>query len=516
MMDGKEKGSRNLPVDERMSTLLNNVNAVQAVSRAVEGTIGPKGLDTMLVDEDGNVIITNDGITILDEMEVSHPAASMIINIARSQQQEVGDGTTTATILAAALVVEGAHQVQRGVPVTRVIEGIRGGVAEAINELKQMAYPVEDLKDERLYHIAYIAGRENEDIARLVINGAQVVGLEKIKEPDFHLRDLISAREGAENELFQGVLINRIPISREMPYTLKDAKVLIIQDALAPEEIDDEALGTETGFQRFLALKEAYSQNLMKLKELGVGFIALAKSCDGLAEEYCVDHGIMVLQHVPLQDLQRLGEHTGSRLLKRFSLSKEVEDLKHSLGYAGLIETDEQTRQVKILQGKGKPVATMLVGAATKEVAGERERIAKDAASAVQATLKGGYHSGGGATELYLSRHLEEWKKQVKGMGVFGVEAVSTALQKPFFQMVSNAGFNPIEKIELVKEKQSNVGSSIGLDFDTGECKDMLEIGVVDPALVKIHGIKIAGEVSEAILRIHTVLRRKNIHQEDF
>ncbi|HBI04959.1 MAG TPA: chaperonin, partial [Paenibacillaceae bacterium] len=116
-MDGKEKGSRNLPVDERMSTLLNNVNAVQAVSRAVEGTIGPKGLDTMLVDEDGNVIITNDGITILDEMEVSHPAASMIINIARSQQQEVGDGTTTATILAAALVVEGAHQVQRGVPV---------------------------------------------------------------------------------------------------------------------------------------------------------------------------------------------------------------------------------------------------------------------------------------------------------------------------------------------------------------------------------------------------------------
>lgn len=516
MMNGKDNRSRNLPVDERWSTLLNNVNAVQAVARAVEGTIGPKGLDTMLVDEDGNVIITNDGITILEEMEVSHPAASMMINIARSQQEKVGDGTTTATLLAAALVVEGAHQVQRGVPLTRVIEGIRSGVTEAINELNRIAMPVHSIQDERLYHIAYIAGREHEDIARLVMNGARVIGLEKMKEPDFHFPELISAREGAENELFQGVLINRIPVSREMPYQLKEAKVLILQDALAPEEVDDEALGTEAGFQRFLALKEAFSKNLTKLKELGVEFIALAKSCDGKAEEYCADHGIMVLQHVPLQDLHRLGEHTGARLLKRFSLSKDVEDLQSSLGYAGVIETDEQTRQVKVLQGKGKPVATLLVGAATPEVAGERERIARDAAAAVQATLKGGYHPGGGAIELYLSRHLQEWKKQVKGMAVFGVEAVAAALQKPFFHMALNAGYNPIEKIELVKEQQMKSGYSMGLNFNNGECEDMLEIGVVDPALVKTHAIKIAGEVSEAILRIHTVLRRRNNLQEEF
>lgn len=513
---GSVSNDKNLPADSRLATLLNNVNAVQAVARAVEGTLGPRGLDTMLVDDDGRVMITNDGVTILEEMDVTHPAAQMMINIARSQQREVGDGTTTATLLAAALVAEGARQVQRGVPVTRVIEGIRAGVAEAIRELKRLAFQVKDLKEDWLHHIAYIAGRENGDIARLVLEGAQVVGIEKMQEPDFSLRDLIFAREGAENELFHGILLNKMPISRDMPTELEKVKVLIFKDALAPEEIDDEALGTEIGFQRFLDLKEAYRSYLSKLKDVGVGFIILAKSCDSLAEEFCIDHGIMVLQHIPPEELHRVAEHTGARVLKRTALSKQVEELASCTGKADKVEVDEQSRQVRILGGKGKPAATMLIGAATKEVAGERERIAKDAASAVQATLKGGYLPGGGSIELYLSQYLDQWKTTIRGMGVFGVEAVSAALQRPFLQMVSNGGYNPIEKMEMVKEAQEEAGSaSIGLDFESGQRMEMLDAGVVDPAPVKIHALKIAGEVSEAILRIHTVLRRKPVLRED-
>jgi chaperonin GroEL (HSP60 family) len=164
-----------------------------------------------------------------------------------------------------------------------------------------------------------------------------------------------------------------------------------------------------------------------------------------------------------------------------------------------------------VLGGRGVPAATMVVGAATREVVGERERIAKDAAAAVQAAIRGGYLPGGGSIELYLSRHLEAWRSQVKGMEGFGVEAVAAALSRPFAQMIRNAGFNPLEKIEQVKAAQAELGKpSIGLDFDTGQCADMLESGVVDPALVKLHALQTAGEVSRAIMRIHTVIRKKS------
>lgn len=152
-------------VDERLAALMTNVNAVRAIASAVEGTIGSKGLDTMLVDRFGDVVITNDGITILTRMDVNHPAARMVINVAKAQEEEVGDGTTTATIMAGALLAEGANQVIRGVPVTRVIDGIRAGVRTALDAVRAKARPVGDDDSETLLKVAGVAGREHEDIA---------------------------------------------------------------------------------------------------------------------------------------------------------------------------------------------------------------------------------------------------------------------------------------------------------------------------------------------------------------
>ncbi|WP_286887137.1 TCP-1/cpn60 chaperonin family protein [Aneurinibacillus sp. UBA3580] len=497
--------------DERLSTLLHNMRAVQAVAASVEGTIGPKGLDTMLVDEQGGVIITNDGVTILEEMEVKHPAARLMIGLARSQQREVGDGTTTATLLAAALVTEGVAQVQKGVPVAKVIAGIEQGIGEAVARLKEAALPIHTFDDERLFHIAYIAGREQEDIARLVIEGAKLLGREKMLEPDFSFSDLITARESAENEVLDGVIINQRPLSREMPKHMENVRLLVLNDALAPEEMDDEALGTEIGFQRYLQLKEEYRRNLEKLRMLEVGAVILDRSCDSMAEEFCLDHGILVLHRVFQSERVRAARYTGARSLKRSALNKDIKELSRSLGFAERLEFDESLGQVRIMGGRGVPTATMIIGASTGEVVGERERIAKDAAAAVQAALRGGYLPGGGSIELFLSRHLEVWRQSVKGMEGFGVEAVAAALRTPLIQMMRNAGFNPLEKIEQVKAAQAEAGvSSTGLNFDTGQCADMLTSGVVDPALVKLHALQTAGEVSRAILRIHTVIRRKS------
>lgn len=365
-MNLKQAGS-GAEVDERLAALLTNANAVRAITAAVEGTIGPKGLDTMLVDRFGEVIITNDGVTILDKMDVNHPAAKMLINIAKAQQAEVGDGTTTATIMAGGLVAEGVNQVLRGVPVARVIEGVRYGVARAIEEIKRRGRKVTDLNDPVLRNIAMIAGREHADIADLVVAAARLIGAEKLCEPNFKLSDIITAEEGAENEVFMGVIVDKERMNKEMPEELTDVKVLVIDDALEPEEIGDEALSTESGFKRYIELQDEFKRNVRKIVELGVRLVLVDRGVHDDADEILTDAGVMVIQRVPAKDLRRAAEHTGARMMKRTGLKKDLADIEKYLGYAERVYEDEKLEHVRILGGQGKPMATILEGRPRKK-----------------------------------------------------------------------------------------------------------------------------------------------------
>lgn len=509
-MNFKQAGS-GAEVDERLAALLTNANAVRAITAAVEGTIGPKGLDTMLVDRFGEVIITNDGVTILDKMDVNHPAAKMLINIAKAQQAEVGDGTTTATIMAGGLVSEGVGQVLRGVPVARVIEGIKQGISTAMDQVKARGRKVRDIDDPVLGNIAMIAGREHRDIAELVVAAAKLIGLEKLSEPNFKLSDIITAEEGAENEVFLGVIVDKERMNKDMPQEAKVATLLLVDDALEPEEIEDEALGTETGFKRYVELQEEFKLNVKKIVELGVKVVLVDRGVHDSAEEILTDAGIMVVQRVSTKDMRRAAEHSGARVIKRTGLKKEAADLQKYLGFAERVFEDEKLEQVRILGGKGKPMATILVGAATEEVVGERERIAKDAAASVQAAAKGGYVPGGGAVEIAVAREVEKSRENIKGMAAYGVDCVVNALKRPLAQIVENAGYNPLEKVEEVLAAQAAANSdSLGIDCDTGTVTDTLTCGVVDPVPVKLHAIKAAGEVAVAILRIDTIIKKKD------
>ncbi|MGE5403657.1 MAG: TCP-1/cpn60 chaperonin family protein, partial [Candidatus Saccharibacteria bacterium] len=234
-------------VEEKFKTLLNNANAARVISQAVEGTIGPKGLDTMMVDSFGDVVITNDGVTILKLMEINHPAARMIINAAKVQQEEVGDGTTTATIMASALISEGTAQVLRGVPVSKVLEGIKLGTQVGIEEMVRQTKRITGWQDPFLRQVATVAGRGDTALAELVVSAAYLMGEEKMVDPSFRLADTIMALEGGASEVLEGVLINKEPVNLDMPDRIEDAKILVIDDALKPEEIEDEALTTESG-----------------------------------------------------------------------------------------------------------------------------------------------------------------------------------------------------------------------------------------------------------------------------
>lgn len=507
----KKQASKGAEVDEQLDALVTNSNAVRAVASAVEGTLGPKGLDTMLVDRFGDVVITNDGVTILSLMEANHPAAKMLINVARAQQEEIGDGTTTATIMAGTMVSMGVEQVTRGVPVARIIEGLRFGITKGLEYMQQRVRPLVDLNQRVFHQVALVAGRGHGDIADLVVEAARLVGREKLQDPSFKFSDTVVAEEGTENKVFLGIIVNKEPMNRHLPEEKEDARVLVIDDDLAPREVEPESLATEAGFNRYLSLQEEFKQNIEKITVIGTDVVLVDGIVHDLVEEILSESGVMVIQRVPNKQLHRVAEHTGAKAIKRNALNRDAAQVAGFLGKAKKVLHHKKLEQVWVMGGQGRPSATVLVGAATAEVVGERERIAKDAAAAVQASLRGGIVPGGGALELAVARDLEKQKAVMKGMTLYGLECVIEALRRPMLQIVLNAGFNPLEKIGDVISAQVDRGmDSLAIDCDSGEIADMYELGVVDPALVKIYAFKAAGEIAEAILRIDTIIKKKD------
>ncbi|PYI51846.1 TCP-1/cpn60 chaperonin family protein [Paenibacillus flagellatus] len=498
--------------EERHAALLNNAAAIRAICSAVEGTLGPKGLDTMLVGPRGDVLVTNDGATILEKMDVTHPAARMLVQVARSQQEQIGDGTTTATVLAGALVAEGVSQVTKGVPVAKVVQGMQEGIRFAAERMLARSRSVGGPDDPILYRIAYVAGRENGDIAELVVDAARLLGGARLAEESFRFAELVVSHERQGNEVWPGLLLEQRPFqAHQFEAELGGSSVLVLYDALEPEKLEEEALVTEAGFQTFMKMKERFADHLRKLLALNVRLVALDRGADPEAEQFCADHGIMLLQRVPKRELERLCEHTGARPARRSALAKPERELAAYAGRCGSLAYDGRIRRVRVAGGAGKPTATVLVGASTREVVGERARIARDAAAAVQAAIRGGYLPGGGSVEMAVAHELERYRETVTGLEAFGVEAVAHALRKPLAQIAQNAGFNPLEKVEAVKAAQlAERSDRHGIDCDTGHVADCLARGVMDPTRVKVHALRAAGEVAAAVLRIHTVIKMKS------
>jgi len=503
--------SPNSEVDERHAALRSNAAAVRTVASAVEGTLGPKGLDCMLVDRFGDVTITNDGSAILGKVDVKHPASRLVIHGARAQDEKVGDGTTTATVLAAALVEEGVAHALRGVPPTKIVEGMGAGVAAALKAMEEAAVRVEGLSDPRLFAAALIAGRGDEELARLAVEAGQLVPEGKLRDPAFRLGKRVVAKEGAESCVFNGVIVDKERMNRQMPQEVAEAPVLVVADALEPEKVDDEALATEAGFRRAGKLREEFEANVRKLIGMGVKCVVVEQRVDETAEELFTEAGVMVLRRVGRRDLSEVSDHCGARPLMRAGLRRSADEIAPALGHAARIAEDERLGHISFSGGAGQPTATILVGAATMEVRDERARIAADAAAAVQAAATGGVLPGGGAAEIGALPAVAAVREGTAGMAAYGVDAVLAALRRPLSVIVANAGFNPLEKVEEAVTQQAATGNRrLGIDCDTGAVTDLLTAGVVDPTPVKTSALRTALEIAEAILRISIVIRKRD------
>ena len=293
-----------------------------------------------------------------------------------------------------------------------------------------------------------------------------------------------------------------------MPQELERVKVLVIDDALEPEEIDDEALGTEAGFTRYLKLQEEFKDNLKKILDLGVGLVLADRGVADPAEEILTDEGVMVIQRVANKELRKAAEHTGARMIKRTGLKRPVAELERYLGSADRVYNDEKLEQVGFSEVKASPWPPYWW--ALRRPKWWVRGALPDAAASVQAAIRSGVVPGGGSLEMWVAREVEKVREGIRGMAAYGVECVVEALKRPMAQIVANAGFNPLEKMGDVIAAQTETGkNSLAVDCDSGEVADMYENGIVDPASVKVYALKAAGEVAEAILRIDTIIKKR-------
>ncbi len=491
------------------TALTTNSGAIRTLAQIVAGTFGPKGLDCMLVGQDGNVIITNDGATILRTIDITHPAAQIFINAVQLQEEKVGDGTTTTSLLAEALIAEGVNQVLKGVPVVKVIDGVKLGIDAALSVLAEVRTPVERLDSPLLERIALVSARGHYDLAELVIKAARILGAEYLTKPGFKLADQVLAFEGGPTELIRGTIINREPLNKEMPRRIDDSKILVIDDALEPVKVDFQALGTEAGFNRQLHNQELLRESIRQLAGIGVKAVFTDRAISDQAESCLTDLGIIGVQGVPRHEWERLAVLTGARPIKRESLLKEPEEMGPVCGKAATITTDDDFKNIRVLGYPEQKMVTLLVGAYAKEITEEKERIIKDAAGAVQAAWCGGVVPGGGSVELGIARLLNE--KMPSDLNRYGYACVIEALKRPITQICSNAGFNSLEKLAEVLACQEKTGLlGIGVNCETGKVEELLENGVCDPYLVKYHALKSAGEVVEAVLRINTIVKMRD------
>jgi chaperonin GroEL (HSP60 family) len=257
--------------------------------------------------------------------------------------------------------------------------------------------------------------------------------------------------------------------------------------------------------------KERYENNLQKICSLGVKLVLADRSIDDLAEQIFTEAGIIAIQRVSRREMEKVCKHTGARKIKRSALNRPAEQLDVYLGRAAEVQVNDKRGYTCLFDGGGEAMATVIIGAATEEVIDEKERIARDAASAVQAALQKGVVPGGGAIEIWVAKQLEELAQDLKGMTSYGVLCVKEALFRPFACIAANAGFNPLEKMgDVVAEQKQKGSDSIAIDCERGTLIDALEMGIVDPTLVKIHAVKAAGEVAIAILRINTIIKMKD------
>jgi thermosome len=502
----------------------NNIAAARIVADLVKSTLGPKGMDKMLVDNLGDVIVTNDGVTILEEMHVEHPAAKMMVEIAKTQEKEVGDGTTTAVVLAGKLLENAEKLLDEKIHPSVIGRGYRKAREKADEILLKLSTKVNEKDKDFLKKIAMTAmtgkGAETakEKLAELVVDAVLQVAEKKDGKIFVDLDNIkIEKRRGKgidDTELISGIVLDKEKVHAAMPSYVKDARIALLDVALeikGPETDTKIQVTTPEQLQAFLDQEEMMLKKMVdKIVEVGANVVICQKGIDDVAQYYLAKAGILALRRVKKSDMEKLAKATGGKIV-----SKLKELSKGDLGYAKEVEeVKEGDEAFTYIKGCKNPKAlTILVRGGTEHVVNEIERAIKDSIGDLAAALNDGYVvPGGGAIEVELAKAIREYATKFKGREQLAILGFADALEAIPRILAENAGLDPIDVLTELKVKHEK-NPNIGLDLTKEEnyIVDTLKAGIVEPTRIKLQALKSATEVTMMLLRIDDVIASKEI-----
>ena len=493
----------------------NNIAAAKAVAETVRTTLGPKGMDKMLVDSLGDVVVTNDGVTILKEMQVEHPAAKMIVEVAKTQEAEVGDGTTTVVVLAGEFLKNAERLLDDNIHPTVIAKGYRMAEEKAQLVLKNIAENISEKDTELLKNIAMTAmtGKGAEKSKEL-LSGLCVNAIKQVIENGYiDLNDVKVEKkpgEGVEkSELIFGIVLDKERVHSGMPRIVKNAKIALLDAALEiknPETDTKVQISDPSQLQAFLDQEEKILKKMVeKIVNSGANVVVCQKGIDDLVQHFLAKNNIYAVRRVKKSDMDRLAKSINGRVVNN------INDLsKDDIGNAGIVEALKigEEEMTYIRECKNAKAVTLLVRGSTEHVVDETERAVMDALGGIATSLKDGkVVAGAGAAEVEVARNLRVFANTLMGKEQLAVLAYADAIEIIPRTLAENAGLDPVDLLTDLKSKHEiKNGKWQGIDVFNGKVIDVWKAGIVEPLKIKTQAIKSATEVAEMILRIDDVI----------
>lgn len=505
----------------------NNILAARIVAETVKTTLGPKGMDKMLVDSIGDITVTNDGVTILEEMEIEHPAAKMMVEIAKTQEAEIGDGTTTAVIIAGKLLENAEKLLDEKIHPTVIVRGYRIAAEKAHELAKELAVAVSPEKEMLLKQIVMTAmtgkGAEaaKEKLADIVVKAVKQVLVQNEDGISIDKNDIKLEKkkgEGIEDtQLINGIVIDKERVSSDMPFQVRNAKIALLDVALEVKGPETEAkiqITAPEQLQAFIDQEDRILRNMVeKIKKTGANVLLCQKGIDDVAQYYLAKAGIFAARRIKKSDIDLIAKATGARIVSNLN-----ELTQEDLGKAKLVkevkEGDEEG--MTLITGCENPKAvTILIRGGTEHVIDELERAIKDGIGDVAVALEKGFVvAGGGAFEMELAKRLNEFSQSVKGREQLAIKAFAESLEIVPRTLAENAGYDPIDVLTELKARHDRKEFTAGLDLTTNSKElaicNTLDKGIIEPLEIKNQAIKSASEVAMMILRIDDVIASKS------
>ncbi len=494
-----------------------NIMAAKMVAETVRTTLGPKGMDKMIVDSLGDITVTNDGVTILEEIQIEHPSAKMIVEVAKTQENEVGDGTTTAVVLAGELLKNAEELLDKDVHPTVIARGYRLAEAKVQNILESIAESINVDDNSILSKISMTAmtGKGAESSKELLSDIA-VKAVKLVMEQDNGIsidKENIKLEKkvgGAvhDTELIEGIVLDKERVNSNMPRHVEKAKIALIDSAIEIKntEMDAKIQITEPSqVQTFIDQEEQMLRDKVeKITASGANVLICQKGIDDLAQHFFAKHGVFAVRRAKQSDMQALARASGARIVNN------LDDLtSDDVGFAGVVEEvkvgDENMTYIR--DCKNPKSVTILIRGGTEHVVDEVKRAMEDALGDIAAAIKNGkVVAGAGATEIELAKQLKSYADSLSGREQLAVHAFATAIEILPTTLAENAGLDPIDVLAELKSAHDKKKKWAGINVFTGKVMDAWKEGVIEPARIKTQAFSSATEVAVMILRIDDVI----------